>query len=121
LRLRPRDAAKVGQLVLDKGKWNGRQIVSAKWIEESTKPRMQTIGMLGSIFFYGYQWWMGRTLAPDGEVKWIAGIGLGGQRLFIVPELDLVVMITSGLYTSPRQGVAALDALYKFIVPALVR
>ena len=121
LRLRPRDAAKIGQLVLDKGKWNGRQVVSASWIEESTGPHLQAVGMLGSIFFYGYQWWLGRSLAPHGEVKWIAGIGLGGQRLFIVPDLDLVVMFTSGLYTSPRQGIAAVDALYRFIVPAVGR
>jgi CubicO group peptidase (beta-lactamase class C family) len=52
------------------------------------------------LFFYGQQWWMGRTLSGDKDVKWIAAQGLGGQRIFIVPELDLVVMTTSGLYSS---------------------
>lgn len=42
-------------------------------------------------------------------------MGLGGQRLFIVPEADLIVMTTSGLYTSPRQGQATLDILYSFV------
>ena len=60
---------------------------------------------------------MGRTLSGDKDVKWIAGVGLGGQRLFIVPELDLVVMTTSGLYGSGRQGQAALDILANFIIP----
>jgi len=103
LRLRPRDAAKIGQLVLNKGDWNGRQIVPARWIEQSVTPRFRAIGFFGGLFYYGQQWWMGRTLSGDKDVKWIAAVGLGGQRIFIVPELDLVVMTTSGLYGSNRQ------------------
>lgn len=119
LRLRPRDAAKIGQLVLNKGAWHGKQIVSTKWIEQSVTPRFQAIGYFGGLFYYGQQWWMGRTLSGDKDVKWIAGMGLGGQRLFIVPELDLVVMTTSGLYGSGRQGQAALDILANFIIPSV--
>lgn len=119
LRLRPRDAAKIGQLVLNKGSWNGKQIVSAKWIEQSVTPRFQAIGYFGGLFYYGQQWWMGRTLAGDKDVKWIAAQGLGGQRIFIVPELDLVMVTTSGLYGSPRQGSAALDILVNFIIPSI--
>jgi len=117
LRLRPRDAAKIGQLVLNKGTWNGRQIVSAKWIEQSITPRFQAIGFFGGLFYYGQQWWMGRTLSGDKDVRWIAAQGVGGQRIFIVTELDLVVMTTSGLYGSGRQGQAALDILANFIIP----
>jgi CubicO group peptidase (beta-lactamase class C family) len=117
LRLRPRDAAKIGQLVLNKGEWAGRQIVSAKWIEQSVTPRFQAIGYFGGLFYYGQQWWMGRTLSGDKDVKWIAAQGLGGQRIFIVPELDLVMVTTSGLYGSGRQGQAALDILANFIIP----
>lgn len=119
LRLSPRDAAKLGQLVLNKGTWNGRQIVSAEWIADSIKPRFQAIGYFGGLFYYGYQWWMGRTLAGDKEVQWIAGVGLGGQRLIVVPDLDLVVMVTQGLYLSGRQGQAALDILSSFVIPAV--
>ncbi|WP_247834773.1 serine hydrolase [Bradyrhizobium sp. 200] len=117
LRLRPRDAAKIGQLVLNKGAWNGQQVVSAKWIEQSVTPRFQAIGYFGGLFYYGQQWWMGRTLSGDKDVKWIAAQGLGGQRIFIVPELDLVLVTTSGLYGSGRQGQAALDILANFIIP----
>jgi CubicO group peptidase (beta-lactamase class C family) len=119
LRLRPRDAAKIGQLVLNKGAWGGRQIVSAKWIEQSVTPRFQAIGYFGGLFYYGQQWWMGRTLSGDKDVKWIAAQGLGGQRIFIVPELDLVMVTTSGLYGSGRQGQAALDILANFVIPSI--
>jgi CubicO group peptidase (beta-lactamase class C family) len=119
LRLRPRDAAKIGQLVLNKGAWGGTQIVSAKWIEQSVTPRFQAIGFFGGLFYYGQQWWMGRTLSGDKDVKWIAAQGLGGQRIFIVPELDLVIVTTSGLYGSPRQGNAPLDILANFVIPSI--
>lgn len=119
LRLRPRDAAKIGQLLLNKGRWNGRQIVAAEWIAQSIEPRYQAIGYFGSMMFYGYSWWLGRTLSDGSDLKWIAGVGLGGQRLFVVPDLDMVVMTTSGQYASPRQGVAAIDILSNVIVPAV--
>lgn len=120
LRLRPRDAAKIGQLVLDHGQWDGKQIVSASWIAQATTPRMQAIGYFGGTLFYGYQWWMGRSLANGKEVQWVAAIGLGGQRIFIVPSLDMVVVTTSGLYTHPRQGQAALEMLARYIFPAII-
>ena len=119
LRIRPRDAAKIGQLVLNRGMWNGKPIVSPGWIEQSVRPRFQAIGYFGGLFFYGYQWWMGRSISGDGEVKWISAMGLGGQRIFIVPELDLVVITTSGLYSQPFQGNGALDALTNFIIPSV--
>lgn len=119
LRLRPRDAAKIGQLVLNNGLWNGRPVVSSAWIQQSITPRFQAIGYFGGLFFYGYQWWMGRTLSDGKEIKWVSAMGMGGQRIFIIPDLDLVVMTTSGLYASPRQGHAALDVLFSFVVPAV--
>jgi CubicO group peptidase (beta-lactamase class C family) len=119
LRLRPRDAAKLGQLVLNRGAWDGRQLIPAAWIAQSTAPRFQAIGYFGDLFFYGYQWWLGRTLSGDKEVTWIAAMGQGGQRIFVVPELDLVVMMTSGLYFGGRQGHAEIDILSNFVIPSL--
>ena len=43
-----------------------------KWIEQSVTPRFQAIGYFGGLFYYGQQWWMGRTLSGDKDVKWIA-------------------------------------------------
>ena len=119
LRLRPRDAAKIGQLVLNRGQWNGQQVVSADWIAQSTTPRFQAIGYFGSTLFYGYQWWMGRSLTGDKEIKWIGAFGWGGQRIFIVPELDLVMMTTAAQYGQPKEGLAAIDILSNIVIPSV--
>ena len=94
LRLRSRDMAKVGQLVLDGGRWNGRQIVSKAWIDASMTPRFEA----SNAYFYGYLWWLGRSLHSGREVHWAGALGRGGQSIRIVPELDLVVVVTAGYY-----------------------
>ena len=119
LRLRPRDAAKIGQLVLNRGAWQDKQIVSADWIEKSTTPRFQAAGYFGGTMFYGYQWWMGRSLSNGREVKWVAAFGWGGQRIFIVPELDLVMMTTAAQYGKPKEGLAAMDILANSVIAAV--
>ncbi len=100
LRLRPRDMAKIGQLVLAGGRWNGRQVVSKAWIDASMTPRMDATG----LYFYGYLWWLGRSLLNGREVHWAGAFGRGEQSIRIVPELDLVVVVTAGYYQdySPR-------------------
>ena len=115
LRLRPRDLAKLGQLLVANGSWNGRQVVPADWIAESIKPRVNTEG----LFFYGYQWWLGRSLWRGREIHWVAGVGLGGQRLFAVPELDLVVAVNSAHYDGPLQANIPLAILNRFVLPAI--
>ncbi|MVT66253.1 serine hydrolase [Bradyrhizobium pachyrhizi] len=119
LRLRPRDAAKIGQLVLDHGQWKGRQIISADWIAQSIAPRFQAVGYFGGTLFYGYQWWMGRSLAEGKEIKWIGAFGWGGQRIIVIPDLDLVMMTTAAQYGQPKEGLAAMDILANIIIPAV--
>jgi CubicO group peptidase (beta-lactamase class C family) len=94
LRLRPRDMAKIGQLVLSGGLWNGSQIVSKAWIDASTSPKLDATGQ----YFYGYLWWLGRSWLNGREVRWIGALGRGGQSIRIVPDLDLVVVVTAGYY-----------------------
>jgi len=94
LRLRPRDMAKIGQLVLDGGRWNGRQIVSKEWIHTSTTPKIEAT----ESQLYGYLWWLGRVRIDGREIRVIGAQGRGGQYVRIVPELDLVVAVTAGYY-----------------------
>jgi CubicO group peptidase (beta-lactamase class C family) len=94
LRLRPRDMAKIGQLVLAGGRWNDRQVVSKAWIETSTALKIKATDDQS----YGYLWWLGRSLLNRREVHWVGALGRGGQYIRIVPELDLVVAVTAGYY-----------------------
>ena len=95
LRLRPRDMAKIGQLVLAGGRWNDNQIVSKAWIETSTARKLKATDNQS----YGYLWWLGRARLNERKVvHWIGALGRGGQYIRIVPELDLVVAVTAGYY-----------------------
>jgi CubicO group peptidase (beta-lactamase class C family) len=115
LRLRPRDIAKLGQIMLTDGVWNGRQVLPKGWAAESIKPRINGAG----AYFYGYHWWLGRSLHQGREHTWFAGFGEGGQRLFVVPSLDLVVMINAGHYGDPLQSTIP-AAIFNDLVMAAV-
>jgi CubicO group peptidase (beta-lactamase class C family) len=110
--LRPRDLLKVGQAYLDGGAWRGERIVSAKWVEESTKPRMpvtpETTGLgeeeFGDYYSVGedaYAWHLGTIRAGDRAHKTYSANGNGGQLLLVAPELEMVIVFTGGNY---RQG-----------------
>ena len=107
LRLRPRDMAKIGQLVLAGGRWNDRQIVSKGWIETSTALKLKAVDGLS----YGYLWWLGRILFNGREIPYAGAFGRGGQSIRVVPELDLVVAVTAGYYQdySPQAFQAQYD------------
>lgn len=87
LTLSPVDMAKIGQLYLDGGMWNGQQIVSKSWIDESTKEQSRWEKRKLS---YGYLWWLGE----EGE-KGFAAMGDGGNIIYVNPEKKMVVSIAS--------------------------
>jgi CubicO group peptidase (beta-lactamase class C family) len=119
LRMRPRDFAKIGQLVLDKGRWQGRQVVPAGWLEQILTPRApvpaQTVGGQEGVE-YGYQWWVIGRSTPN---PWFAALGHGGQSLLIVPSLDLVVAVMAGNYNMPSQRAASLTIMKSIVLPSL--
>jgi len=89
LYLRAEDLAKIGLLYLNDGRWNGRRLMTSDWIKESLTPRIDA----DEGFKYGYQWW----LLPHGEparLAWAAR-GMGGQRLIVFPEEQLIVVSTA--------------------------
>ncbi len=108
LRLTPRSMATLGQLVLNAGRIDGVQRVPAEWMSLSTTHKIDTTNIDVPGGGYGYLWWLGN---PTPDVQWIGGIGNGGQRIWIIPARDLVVVITAGLYDSPTQGKAPFDVL----------
>lgn len=84
------DMAKLGELYLNNGNWNGEQIISEQWVKDSTT--LQFDRSSGSAD-YGYQWWV-RTFGENAYPAYFAQ-GHYGQYIFVVPDLDLVVAITS--------------------------
>ena len=88
--LNPYDMAKFGQLFLNNGVWDGEQIISEQWVKDSTS--MQFNRSSGSAD-YGCQWWV-RTFGDNAHPGYFAQ-GHYGQYIFVVPDLNLVVAITS--------------------------
>ena len=115
LRLRPRDVAKLGQLILNRGMWLGRQRVPEGWLVQSFRPRADVERGLR----YGYQWWLGR-LVSSGK-PWYGAFGNGGQRLLVIPSLDMAVVIMAGNYNAGDQWKMPLKAMSKLIIPALAK
>ena len=84
LALRPRDVAKIGQLVLQGGRSGTRQLVPASWISASTTRRVTGVD-------YGYLWWTGTIQGHHAAIA----LGFGGQFIFVVPSLEMVVVTTA--------------------------
>jgi CubicO group peptidase (beta-lactamase class C family) len=114
LRLRPRDLLKIGAMMLNEGTWQGRQIVPAVWIAESTAPHIPA-EPLGA---YGYQWWATATPWRGHSLPTATAIGNGGQRLTLVPALGVAIAITAGDYNSPAIN-RALDETLKTLVATI--
>lgn len=92
LSLLPRDMLKFGQLYLDRGRWNGEQLLPWQWIDESTRPGLVGPRGRGRIYGgYGYLWWL-RGHRERGA--YIAS-GYGGQYIYVAPAEDLVVVVIS--------------------------
>lgn len=117
LYLAPRDVARIVKLYLDGGQADGRQLVTANWVNESLAPATPSTypgdpawGKAG----YGYQWWVfGDYL---GQPAW-GGVGYGGQFPVVVPGLDLIVVITSWNIYGP--ATEPLTLLRERILPAV--
>lgn len=90
-----RDMAKIGQLILHKGKWKEKQIVSETWIQQSTTPKTK-IGQVD----YGYFWWNIPFKANEKVYISKTALGNGGQYIMVLPECDMVVVFTGGAYNS---------------------
>lgn len=95
LSLRSRDMARIGQLYLQRGVWNGERILSEAWIDASTEGATR----FASGWGYGFQWWLVPPARGDSAAAWIPSAwGWGGQFIIVVPHLDAVIVTTQGNY-----------------------
>jgi CubicO group peptidase (beta-lactamase class C family) len=112
LKLTARDMDKLGRLWLAQGRWKGRQLVSASWVDESTRPQVQTATTPEQ---YGYQWWV---TTADGHPAY-AAMGFGGQLIEVVPDLDLVVVVANADARGAAGTELFLELVSGYIVPAV--
>jgi CubicO group peptidase (beta-lactamase class C family) len=113
LYLRTEDIAKFGQLYLQKGKWNGKQLVPRKWIKQATSKQIpnehESHAQIGPDWRegYGFQFWRCRHNAFRAD-------GAAGQFIVVMPDQDVVVAITAN--TGNMQG--ELDAILDHLLQA---
>ena len=112
--IRARDFMKFGQLMLNGGVWNGRRILDASFARAAVAPQYH----LRNIY-YGYLWWMEYYPYKDRKVLGYSMRGAGGQLVFVVPELDLVVTTMGGNYSNRRGGRYLNNFIATSILPAV--
>jgi CubicO group peptidase (beta-lactamase class C family) len=117
LYLRPRDMLKFGILFQQQGNWKGRQVISRDWIARSTG-EWSTVGDQKYGYFWWHQWVMASTPSGPRRVDMIVATGNGGQKIYLVPSLDLIVVLTGGNYNTQSP---AMSIMSKDLLPALLR
>lgn len=115
LMLRSRDLLKLGQLYRNGGKWQGQQVISEDWVRRSLTPHANARENVD----YGYLWWL-ETFHVDGHAIPSWGMyGTGGNKVYVLPEQHLVVVVTSINFRVPGSS-ALTDRLFtELIVPAV--
>ncbi len=118
LRLRPRDMAKIGAMVMDGGVWQGQRVLDEAWVRRSLTPRLSA-GSGGEG--YGYLWWTMELPGPDGQPTQVAfANGWGSQFIILFPELDLVVVTTGGNQENGKH-LAIGEVLVQELLPGVKR
>ena len=116
--LRIRDMAKIGQLFLNEGEWDGQQIISPAWVADSTA--LQTrVNPAWGVHGYGYQWWIDRITVGEGQVQGYSAQGFGGQFIYVFPTLELVAVFTGSNYGGDENPGRIADLLRFHILPAV--
>lgn len=115
--LKPRDLAKIGQLMLNKGKWNGKQIVSETWINQSVENRINP-HWEGFANGYGYQWWLTDFNASGNNYHCYFAAGWGEQMMYIFPSENMIVIIL-GQYFSVGSPMPTSQFLTDYILKSL--
>jgi CubicO group peptidase (beta-lactamase class C family) len=116
LRLTPGDLARVGGLVLAHGEWDGVALVPRRWLETALAPHLP----IDDGLEYGYQWYLGAyPRAAGGTMRAYGAMGNGGQRLYVIPDLELVVAIAAGNYDAGSASSATPDTVMTGVLAAL--
>ena len=114
MEMTPRQMLAFGELYLNKGVHEGRQIIPTNWVKESYRPHV--LSPRGQGRYYGYGWWLRDLAGMLVPVAW----GYGGQLIFVVEPMDLVVVATSDS-TPGRTRRGHLGRLYNLVEDKILR
>jgi CubicO group peptidase (beta-lactamase class C family) len=114
IHITPRDMAKVGQLFLNEGEWNGNRIISKEWVQQSTQYHINPAVTWADG--YGYLWWLRNFQVNDKTCHSFKAMGWGGQEIFVFKELNLVVVFTGANYVSDPP---CDDIMKRYILPSI--
>lgn len=115
IRLRPRDMARIGQLYLQGGQWNGKQVIPASWVKDSLSFQIEDAGW---TYGYGYQWWIARLQVDEETWDIPMAVGNGNQRIMIVEPLNMVMVVTAGHYNQTEGVLWGHRMLMRYVIPA---
>lgn len=115
LSMHQRDMAKLGQLYLDNGMWQGQRILSEQWAKNATRNRIGS-RIEGRDTGYGYQWWTYTFSIGGNKIDSFFAAGAGGQYIFVVRSLSLVVVFTQGDHFSETKTFEMMEG---YILPAV--
>lgn len=121
LHLRPRDMAKFGQLFLNNGNWEGEDVISSGWCGISTSAHINPNDYTHEFTWaggYGYQWWQKTFYAGSKSYPSYFAAGWGGQHIFIIPSLDLVIVTTAGNWYDP-EIISPFTIVSDYIIPSV--
>lgn len=118
LDLSSRDMAKFGLLYLRNGVWDGTQVVPREWVRESLSRKVLFDPPQGRAVGYGYWWWVLQQ-DPNGDPKQhiYAALGFMGQHIFLVPEHDMLVVVTAGTHGEETRAIG--NFFYDDILPSV--
>jgi len=119
LEITARDEAALGQLFLDKGRYDHRQIVSSGWVEQCLASQVPISTVDPYADFYGYMWYTKTESVGDRSILVHFASGNGGNKFYLVPSLNLVIAITSSAYNQHYGQERSRDILLKVL--SLVR
>jgi len=125
LRLLSRDLAKIGLLLVNKGRWGGQPILPARLVDEAVAaqieiPQEGEAAALGDRMGYGYQIWLPSFVIDGKRVLLIELTGNGGQKVYIDEANQLMVVVTAGDYDRHGLKKSPLDIYFDIVRPAVL-
>lgn len=106
----PRELAKFGLLYLHDGRWHDTQLVPAAWVAASMTNQVDA----GAPYSYGYDFWLRDIAGHDVAMAW----GFGGQMIYIIKDLDLVVVMTTNTRDFTPDSFTGLSIIEDYVLPA---